>query len=196
MKRLLQLALIAIFGLSIVGFAPSAHAQSGISVFRGQISRGESYDVYRVQGRAGQMFVAWTEVDGSLDPQLTVVSPSGIQYWDDDSGDGLNARTGGLLVENGTYNLYVEPVGRTTGAYTLYYMALDLRSTGQISYAGEQDVYTARHPRDQRGARWDAYRCAFLRRLSDGHDRERLSGARHRRLLCVWAEPALRQAAL
>lgn len=143
MKRLLQLALIAIFGLSLVSFAPAAHAQSGISVFRGQIVRGERYDAYRVQGRAGQMFVAWTEVDDSLDPLLSVASPSGLQYWqDDDSGEGYNAQTFGLLLENGTYDLYVEPVGRTTGAYTLYYMALDLRSTGRIARPGDYHTYT------------------------------------------------------
>jgi hypothetical protein len=144
LKRLLSLVLIAVFGLSVVGFAPSAaNAQSGISVFSGRISPGDRYDSYRVSGRAGQMFVAWTESDSNLDPQLEVSSPSGYQYWyDDDSGEGLDAQTGGILLENGAYDLYVSPVGRSTGSYTLYYMALDLRSTDRIAQPGDYHTYT------------------------------------------------------
>lgn len=77
-------------------------------------------EAWELAGRAGQSVTIDLLAD-DFDPRVYVVGPGLAEtLWDDDSGNGCNARLTFTLLENGTFHVVVTSVGaRETGTYTL-----------------------------------------------------------------------------
>lgn len=77
-------------------------------------------EAWELAGRAGESVTIDLLAD-AFDPRLYVVGPGLPEtLWDDDSGDGCNARLTFTLLENGTFRVVVTSLSaRETGTYTL-----------------------------------------------------------------------------
>lgn len=112
------------------GILPSQPSEpevaEGAEAYEGTLQAGDAvapdgswYDAYPLTGAQGSAYTI-TMRSADFDTYLTVVSPSGATYSDDDSGGGTDSRLDVTLDEPGTWNVWANTL-RTgdTGNYTL-----------------------------------------------------------------------------
>jgi hypothetical protein len=114
-------------GTGILPSEPSdPEVAEGAEAYEGTLQSGDAvapdgswYDAYPLTVAQGSAYVI-TMRSADFDTYLTVVSPSGATYSDDDSGGGTDSRLDVTIDEPGTWNVWANTL-RTgdTGNYTL-----------------------------------------------------------------------------
>lgn len=101
--------------------APAAPAQGAPALLdaRGAID-GDAPAVHRFAAQVGTRVIVTVEANGTFDPTVALIAPSGAEVGrDDDSGSGLDSRLEATLPEAGEYEVRVGRFGSGAGEYVV-----------------------------------------------------------------------------
>ena len=116
---------------------PEVPVQGSLAAGDGQLSTGEFYDVFDIQGVAGQT-VTIEMTSSAIDPYLFIRGPGDFSLDNDDgAGFGLNSRLQVTFPQNGTYSLTATSyAANEVGAYSLV-----MRTGSSVQNAASGRVY-------------------------------------------------------